>query len=335
MRSTSSRSRSRRSSRSSRASAPTRCCRRSAARPASISRSNWPRPASLERYGVELLGTPLDTIKLAEDRERFKSKMIEIGEPVPQSAIVTDIESGVAFARRDRLPARRASRLHAGRHRRRHRLRRSANCARRSRRGLDASLIHQVLRRDVAAGLERDRVRSPARSRRQLHHRLQHGEHRSGRRAHRRLDRRRAVADALRRRLPDAAHGEHQRHPRARRAGRLQHPVRAASATAASTRSSRSTRAYRAVPRWHRKPPAIRSPRSRRRSRSAKRSTRSRIPVTGVTKAAYEPTLDYCVVKIPRWPFDKFPLRRHAAGHADEVDRRGDGHRPHVSRGAA
>jgi carbamoyl-phosphate synthase large subunit len=31
-------------------------------------------------------------------------------------------------------------------------------------------------------------------------------------------------------------------------------------------------------------------------------------PVTGVTKAAYEPTLDYCVVKIPRWPFDKFPL---------------------------
>src|SRR6202050_2544784 len=31
-------------------------------------------------------------------------------------------------------------------------------------------------------------------------------------------------------------------------------------------------------------------------------------PVTGVTKAAYEPTLDYVVVKIPRWPFDKFPF---------------------------
>ncbi|MDB5028821.1 MAG: carbamoyl-phosphate synthase, large subunit, partial [Candidatus Eremiobacteraeota bacterium] len=32
-------------------------------------------------------------------------------------------------------------------------------------------------------------------------------------------------------------------------------------------------------------------------------------PVTGGrTKAAYEPTLDYCVVKFPRWPFDKFPL---------------------------
>ena len=29
--------------------------------------------------------------------------------------------------------------------------------------------------------------------------------------------------------------------------------------------------------------------------------------VTGRTKAAFEPALDYCVVKIPRWPFDKFP----------------------------
>ena len=29
--------------------------------------------------------------------------------------------------------------------------------------------------------------------------------------------------------------------------------------------------------------------------------------VTGRTCAAFEPALDYCVVKIPRWPFDKFP----------------------------
>ncbi|MFN2528793.1 MAG: carbamoyl-phosphate synthase large subunit, partial [Candidatus Baltobacteraceae bacterium] len=37
-------------------------------------------------------------------------------------------------------------------------------------------------------------------------------------------------------------------------------------------------------------------------------------PVTGVTKAAYEPTLDYVVVKFPRWPFDKFPLADVALG---------------------
>ena len=30
-------------------------------------------------------------------------------------------------------------------------------------------------------------------------------------------------------------------------------------------------------------------------------------PVTGKTFSVFEPALDYCVVKIPRWPFDKFP----------------------------
>jgi len=30
-------------------------------------------------------------------------------------------------------------------------------------------------------------------------------------------------------------------------------------------------------------------------------------PVTGKTLASFEPTLDYVVTKIPRWPFDKFP----------------------------
>src|SRR4030095_6464161 len=29
-------------------------------------------------------------------------------------------------------------------------------------------------------------------------------------------------------------------------------------------------------------------------------------PVTGQTYACFEPTLDYIVSKIPRWPFDKF-----------------------------
>ena len=32
-----------------------------------------------------------------------------------------------------------------------------------------------------------------------------------------------------------------------------------------------------------------------------------RNPVTGVTTACFEPSLDYCVVKIPRWDLRKFP----------------------------
>jgi carbamoyl-phosphate synthase large subunit len=36
--------------------------------------------------------------------------------------------------------------------------------------------------------------------------------------------------------------------------------------------------------------------------------------VTGKTTAAFEPALDYCVVKIPRWPFDKFPAADRTLG---------------------
>ena len=36
--------------------------------------------------------------------------------------------------------------------------------------------------------------------------------------------------------------------------------------------------------------------------------------VTEKTTAAFEPALDYCVVKIPRWPFDKFPTGDRSLG---------------------
>jgi carbamoyl-phosphate synthase large subunit len=42
----------------------------------------------LEKYGVQLLGTPLEAIAKAEDRELFRSLMREIREPVPESWIV-------------------------------------------------------------------------------------------------------------------------------------------------------------------------------------------------------------------------------------------------------
>ncbi|MBO8125942.1 MAG: carbamoyl-phosphate synthase large subunit [Firmicutes bacterium] len=52
----------------------------------------------LERYGVKLLGTPLEAIQRAEDREKFKRTMEEIGEPVPPSSIVSSVEEAKAFA---------------------------------------------------------------------------------------------------------------------------------------------------------------------------------------------------------------------------------------------
>ncbi|MDR2771211.1 MAG: carbamoyl-phosphate synthase (glutamine-hydrolyzing) large subunit [Clostridiales Family XIII bacterium] len=51
----------------------------------------------LDRLGVRLLGAGRDSIKRAEDREAFKELMLEIGEPVPQSAIATDMRSCRAF----------------------------------------------------------------------------------------------------------------------------------------------------------------------------------------------------------------------------------------------
>ncbi|HJJ74134.1 MAG TPA: carbamoyl-phosphate synthase large subunit, partial [Methanocorpusculum sp.] len=41
--------------------------------------------------GVQILGTPLDAIYNGEDRDLFKKLMLDIGEPVPKSFILTDI----------------------------------------------------------------------------------------------------------------------------------------------------------------------------------------------------------------------------------------------------
>ena len=52
----------------------------------------------LEKYNVELLGTSLQAIKKAEDRELFKETMQKLGEPIPESTIVEDVPSAVDFA---------------------------------------------------------------------------------------------------------------------------------------------------------------------------------------------------------------------------------------------
>ena len=52
----------------------------------------------LDEYHVEVLGTALDAIEKAEDRDKFRELMYEIGEPVPESVIVHTIEEAVNFA---------------------------------------------------------------------------------------------------------------------------------------------------------------------------------------------------------------------------------------------
>ena len=58
----------------------------------------------LERYGVELIGAKLDSIKKAEDRLLFKDAMKKIGLDLPQSQLVNSIEKGLEFANRIGYP---------------------------------------------------------------------------------------------------------------------------------------------------------------------------------------------------------------------------------------
>jgi carbamoyl-phosphate synthase large subunit len=57
--------------------------------------------------------------------------------------------------------------------------------------------------------------------------------------------------------------------------------------------------------------------------------------ITQQTVAAFEPSIDYVVVKIPALGLREVPRRGPRAWPADEVGGRGDGHRPHLQRGAA
>ena len=52
----------------------------------------------LDQYNVEILGTELDAIEKAEDREKFRNLMLEIGEPIPDSTIVHTVEEAVDYA---------------------------------------------------------------------------------------------------------------------------------------------------------------------------------------------------------------------------------------------
>ena len=46
----------------------------------------------LDKYNVRMLGTPLETIKMAEERSLFKQLIMDIGEPLPESATVNSVD---------------------------------------------------------------------------------------------------------------------------------------------------------------------------------------------------------------------------------------------------
>ena len=266
----------------------------------------------LQRYGVELLGTPIDTIRLAEDRERFKLKMLEIGEPVPESAIVTDIEQGTAFAREAGYPlvvrpAYTLAGTGGGIVYDEAQLRATLEA------GLRASLIHQALLETSLLGwkeIEYEVLRdgagncivvcnmenldpvgvhtgdsiviAPSQT-------LSDQEYQMLRSASINVIRALDVQGGCN--IQFALHPQRSEYaiievnPRVSRSSALASKATGYPIAKVSTRIALGYRLDE-IPN----------------------------PVTGVTKAAFEPALDYVVVKIPRWPFDKFPIADTALG---------------------
>ena len=260
----------------------------------------------LHRFGVSLLGTPVETIKLAEDRRRFKAKMIEIGEPVPDSAIVTHVDQGFAFASECGYPlvVRPAYTLGGtggGIVRDDRELRETLGI------GLNASLIHQALLESSLLGwkeIEYEVLRdaadncivvcnmenidpagvhtgdsivvAPSQTLSDVDYQLL----------------RTASLNVIR--SLDVQGGcniQFALHPQRREYRIIEVNPRVSRSSALASKAT----GY---------------PIAKISTRIALGQTLDEIPnaVTGVTKAAYEPALDYVVVKIPRWPFDKFPL---------------------------
>src|SRR6201990_3575333 len=54
---------------------------------------------TLEKYGVELIGSSIEAIKVAEDRLLFKDAMREIGLDVPESGLARTLPEAVDLAR--------------------------------------------------------------------------------------------------------------------------------------------------------------------------------------------------------------------------------------------
>jgi carbamoyl-phosphate synthase large subunit len=266
----------------------------------------------LDKYGVRLLGTPLEAIQRAEDREQFRALMLELGEPVPASRIVHSVEEARAAAQEIGFPL----------------IIRPAytlggtgggvsyswdDLEARVTTGLSASPIHQVLVersligwKEIEYEVMRDRadncitvcnmenfdpmgvhtgdsiVVAPSQT-------LADREYQMLRSAALRIIR--ALG------IEGGCNIQFGLNPRSFEYVVIEVNPRVSRSSALASKAT----GY---------------PIARVAAKIAIGKTLDQIPnaVTGETTAAFEPALDYCVVKIPRWPFDKFPYGDRTIG---------------------
>ena len=78
------------------------------------------RDGTLEKYGVRLLGSPIEAIEKAEDREQFRETLAAMGQPVIPSATAETLEEASRTAEEIGYPVIIPPGLYPGRQRRRH-----------------------------------------------------------------------------------------------------------------------------------------------------------------------------------------------------------------------
>jgi len=297
----------------------------------------------LDRYNVRLLGTPLEAIRKAEDRELFRRMLDEIGEPAPKSLIVTNDEEAIEALKLVGLPAiiRPAYTLGGtggG----------VANSVEEYRRivagGIEASPIHQVLVEQSLLGwkeIEYEVMRdgagnvitvcnmenfdamgvhtgdsivvAPSQT-------LPDKEYQMLRTASLKIISALGIEGGCNVQLALAPNPETT--PWSPEAGATLPPYYVIEVNPRVSRSSALASK------------ATGYPIARVAAKIAVGKTLDQIPnaVTRKTSAAFEPALDYVVVKIPRWPFDKFPFgdrtlgtQMKATGEVMAIDRTFEG----------
>ncbi len=280
----------------------------------------------LDRYEVRVLGTPLAAVRAAEDRGGFRTLVRSIGEPVPESTVVESVADGLAFVDALGVPVvvRPAFTLGGG----------GGGFAvdrdaaeRAIARGLAASPIGQVLVERSLLGwqeIEFEVIRDAADTAIAIcgmENLDPMGVHTGD-----------SIVVAPIQTLPDVV---------------VQRLRRSALAIARALRLEGGCNVQLAVSPDGSDYRVIEvNPRVSRSSALASKATGYPIarvaalvalgkrldemvnPATGGGSAAFEPAVDYVVVKLPRWPFDKFPLAERdlgvqmkATGEAMAIDR--------------
>jgi carbamoyl-phosphate synthase large subunit len=280
----------------------------------------------LDQYQVAVLGTPLAAVRAAEDRGGFRSLVRSIGEPVPESAVVESVEAGMAFVAELDAPVvvRPAFTLGGG----------GGGFATSEleareviQRGLEASPIGQVLVERSLLGwleIEFEVIRDAADTAIAIcgmENLDPMGVHTGD-----------SIVVAPIQTLPDVV---------------VQRLRRSALAIARALKLEGGCNVQLAVSPDGSDYRVIEvNPRVSRSSALASKATgypiarvaalvalgnrldEMRNPATGGGSAAFEPAVDYVVVKLPRWPFDKFPLANRdlgvqmkATGEAMAIDR--------------